>query len=134
MKDFSLTLLDSTQTQKFEGVTQCVAADATGSFGLLAGHENLVAVLRYGLLRFCDSAGKWRYAALPGGILRFAGNTLSIVTSRYFAGDEREKLVTQLAEEMARENSDIRNARATLAQIEQTLIRRLGELSEGRRL
>lgn len=130
MSAFALTLLDSTQVQRFDAVTECIAADATGSFGILAGHERTVAVLRYGLLRFVNGDGAWHYAALPGGVLRFADNTLNIVASRFFLGDEREALADKLAAEMAREDSDIHSARATLAQIERTLMRRLGELSE----
>ena len=90
----------------------------------------MVAVLRYGLLRFLNGTGVWHYAALPGGVLRFADNSLSIVASRFFLGNERAVLVDKLAAEMAREDSDIHSARATLAQIERTLMRRLGELSE----
>lgn len=128
MNTFSLILFDSSQVQHFDAVTQCIAADATGSFGILAGHERLVAVLRYGLLRFSNGTGTWHYAALPGGVLRFANNHLSVITSRYFTGDDAQVLVTQLEAEMAREDSDVSNARATLAQIEQTLMQRLGEL------
>lgn len=130
MRSFSLVLSDSTQAEHFDAVTQCIAADDTGSFGILAGHEHMVAVLRYGLLRFLDTTNVWHYAATPGGVLRFAGNQLTVVTSRYFLGDDKEALVAQLEEEMTREDSDIYNARAMLAQIEQTLMKRLSELSK----
>lgn len=130
MKTFSLSLFDSNQVQHFEDVTQCIAADVTGSFGILTGHERMVAVLRYGLLRFSDSSGAWCYVAMPGGVLRFDGNHLSVITSRYFLGDDRNALVKQLEAEMTREDSDISNARATLAQIERTLMKRLSELGK----
>ncbi|MFA7415494.1 MAG: F0F1 ATP synthase subunit epsilon [Rhizobium sp.] len=129
MNTFTLTLLDSAGTAEFDGLTQCIAADATGSFSILAGHAPMVAVLRYGLLRFCDGAGQWHYAALPGGVLRFADNHLQIATARYFAGDDRKILLDELASEMQREDSDIHAARLTLANIERTLIRRLGDLT-----
>jgi F-type H+-transporting ATPase subunit epsilon len=129
MKSFALTLCDSAQTAEFPAVTQCVASDQTGAFGILASHAPMVAVLRYGLLRFSTADGRIRFVALPGGILRFSDNHLEIVTSRFFLGEQRETLVDQMAEELAREDSDVRQSRLALAQIEQTLLQHLGELA-----
>ena len=100
----------------------------------MAGHEHMVSVLRYGLVRFIDSEGKWRYASLPGGVLRFADNQLTVATVRYFLGEDRDKIVAQLEDEMARTDSDINTARATLAEIEHSLVKRLGELSSKEKL
>jgi F-type H+-transporting ATPase subunit epsilon len=129
MKNFVLTLLDSHGSERFDNVTRFIAADDNGSFGLLAGHVRMIAVLRYGLARFCDTTGVWRYAAFPGGVLRFADNQLIVVTVRYFLGAERNAICDQLAAAMARTDSEIRKARATLAEIEHSLVRRLIELS-----
>ena len=74
----------------------------SGSFGVLAGHARMVAVLRYGLARFVDSAGHWRYLALPGGVLACADRRVTLATVRYFLGDERAGICRQLADEMAR--------------------------------
>lgn len=128
MSGFALTVLDCRGAERFETVTQFVAADASGSFGLLAHHEKTVAVLRYGLARFLD-AGTWRYVALPGGVLRFADNHLTVAAVHYFLGEDRAAIVDQLATEMARSDSEVRHVEATLAEIEESLIRRLGELS-----
>lgn len=129
MRTFALALLDSRGADRFDAVVQFVAADATGAFGILAGHADMVAVLRYGLARFVDDTGKWHYASLPGGVLHVAGGRVSIATVRYFLGEERGAIVRQLQEELAREDSDVRTARTTLAEIEQSLLRRLGQLS-----
>ncbi|QFY41682.1 F0F1 ATP synthase subunit epsilon [Candidatus Methylospira mobilis] len=129
MKGFALNLLDSHGNEHFDNVKHFIAADDNGSFGLLAGHAPMIAVLRYGLARFCDSTGIWRYAAFPGGVLRFADNQLNVVTVRYFLGDERGNICEQLAEAMERTDSEIRKARATLAEIEHSLVRRLIDLS-----
>lgn len=128
MNTFVLNLLDSRDAERFDQVAQFIGADDSGSFGVLAGHARMVAVLRYGLARFVDSAGRWRYLALPGGVLSFAGNELTLVTVRYFLGDERGSITRQLAAEMARTDSDVHRSRATLAEIEHSLVRRLGEL------
>lgn len=128
MKTFSLSLLHSHGSDHFDDVRQFIGADDTGSFGLLAGHAHMVAVLRYGLARFEDKSGKWRYLAMPGGVLRFAGNRLTVATVRYFLGEEREKLCDLLEAEIARTDSELHSAHAALSEIEHSLIRRLGEL------
>lgn len=129
MNTFVLNLRDSQGSDHFGHVTQFIGADDSGSFGVLAGHAKMVAVLRYGLARFADTAGRWRYLSLPGGVLSFSGNELTVVTVRYFLGEERGIITRQLAAEMSRADSDIHRSRATLAEIEHALVRRLGELS-----
>ena len=128
MSLFSLALLDSHGADRFEHVRQFIGADASGAFGILAGHEPMVVALRYGLARFLDAGGSWHYAALPGGILRFRDNELSVAAVRYFLGDESGTLVDRLASEMARDDSELSAARQTLAKIDRSLVRRLAEM------
>lgn len=128
-RTFVVDLHDNHGADRFDDVVQFVAADESGSFGLLAGHARFVAVLRYGLARFADSGGRWRYLALPGGVLDFRDNRLSLATVRYFLGEERDGICRQLEEEMARTDSLVHASRSTLAEIEHALVRRLGELS-----
>ena len=125
MNSFALLLLDSHGRHEFTAVTQFIGADASGSFGVLAGHARLLAVLSYGLARFRDVAGVWHYLALPGGVLRFCDNRLTVTTVRYFLGDESEAICQQLADEMAQIDSEIHAAQATLSEIEHSLLRRL---------
>jgi F-type H+-transporting ATPase subunit epsilon len=127
MSSFRLILLDSSGTDRFDRVTQFIGADASGAFGILAGHEPMVAALRYGLARFQDDAGIWRYVALPGGILRFKRNELSVAAVRYFLGNEPAALVDRLASEMALDDSELSTARMTLAKIDRSLVRRLAD-------
>lgn len=126
---FSLVLADSEHSERFEGVTHFIGTDESGAFGILPHHAHFVALLRYGLARFADANGNWHYLALPGGVLHFSGNTLTIAAARYFLGGQRDAMVAQLAAEAAREDSELHSIRATLAEIERTLLRRLGELS-----
>lgn len=129
MNSFSLTLLDNRGSDIFSNVTHFIGADADGCFGVMAGHMHMVAILRYGLARFCDQTGVWRYLALPGGVLRFFDNRLTICTVRYFLGENRELICQSLADEMTQLDSEIHAARATLSEIERSLMRRLAELS-----
>ncbi|ATG90612.1 F0F1 ATP synthase subunit epsilon [Methylomonas koyamae] len=129
MSGFSLTLFDSRGVEYFEQVGQFVGADADGSFGILPGHVGMVALLRYGLARFRDQAGAWHYLALPGGVLRFSENRMTLTAVRYFLGDDPDAICELLAAEMARIDSEVHRARATLTEIERSLLRRLAELS-----
>lgn len=129
MKNFALTLLDSRGSQHFDKIVQFIGADAGGSFGIMAGHIHTIAMLRYGLARFSAVNGDWHYLALPGGVLRFADNHLTVTTVRYFLGDDRDEICQLLADEMAQIDSEVHTARATLSEIERSLVRRLAELS-----
>lgn len=132
MSAFSLSFCGAGEVERFDGVVRFIGFDASGSFGILPGHEATVAVLRYGLARFEDGAGAWRYAALPGGVLRFAGNAMTIVAARYFIGADRDALAGRLAADLARADSELRTMRDTLDGIERTLIGRLNDLGQSR--
>lgn len=129
MSGFVLQLLDSRGGDRFDDVMQFIGADESGSFGILAGHCHVAAVLRYGLARFVDRNGVWQYLAMPGGVLRFANNQLTLTSLHYFLGSDRRLICEQLAQEMARTDSEIQSVRATLSEIERSLVRRLMELS-----
>jgi len=130
MKSFALSLLDSRGNQDFAAVTHFIGSDASGSFGIMAGHAPMLALLRYGLARFCDISGKWHYLAVPGAVLRFFENHLTITTVRYFLGSQREQICQLMADEIARQDSEIHNARATMLEIEHSLMLRMAELSK----
>jgi F-type H+-transporting ATPase subunit epsilon len=128
MKGFTLTLLDCRGEEHFDA-TQFIAADDSGSFGMLAGHQHAIVLLRYGLARFADKNGGWHYLALPGGVLRFAENQLTVTTQRYFLGEDRDGICQQLADEMAQTDSEVQKVRLMLTEIERSLVRRMAELS-----
>lgn len=128
MNTFVLTLLDSHGSARFDDVRQLVASDASGSFGLLAGHEPMVAVLSDGLARFQMSDGRWRYLALPGGVLRCTAHGVELACVQSFIGDDPAALLDQLSTALARSDSDIARTRALLSEIETSLLRRLNEM------
>jgi F-type H+-transporting ATPase subunit epsilon len=129
MNTFTLTLIDTSEMTRFEGVRQLIAADEGGSFGILAGHAHTVALLRYGLARFIDDGGVWRYLAMPGGVLRFADNQLTITTVRYFLGDNPNAICAELEAAMQQTDSEVHRSRAALSEIERSLVKRLADLS-----
>lgn len=134
MKTFALTLIDTVETIRFDRVVQFVAADQDGSFGILAGHAHTVTLLRYGLARFSDEGGVWRYLAMPGGVLRFADRQLTITTVRCFLGTDRDAICADLEATMQQADSELRRARAALSEIEHSLVKRLAELGNQNRV
>jgi F-type H+-transporting ATPase subunit epsilon len=134
MNTFSLAVIDTGEMTRFDGIRQFIGADDGGSFGFLAGHAHTVALLRYGLSRFIDDGGVWRYLAMPGGVLRFADNRLTIVTIRYFLGDDPDAIGAELEAAMRQTDSEVHRSRAALAEIEHSLVKRLADLSSQNRV
>ncbi len=52
-----------------------IGEDASGSFGLQAGHARFMTILEFGLARFRTAEADWQYLALPGALLYFAQGT-----------------------------------------------------------
>ena len=78
MKSFTLLLLDATRSEEIRNVTSFVGEDASGSFGILAGHARMMTSVVTGLARFRVGMDAWRYLAMPGGVLYFNDNVLSL--------------------------------------------------------
>ncbi|HQV09495.1 F0F1 ATP synthase subunit epsilon [Cognatazoarcus halotolerans] len=126
MNTFTLQIASATRQERFAEVSSFVGSDASGQFGLMAGHVPMATVLDFGLARFrCGTTGDWRYLALPGGTLHFADRSLYIATRSYVVSDRldtvRNALETQLAGE-AQQRTDLRH---NLDQLEKALVDRL---------
>jgi len=128
---FTLRLLDAGGGEDIDGVISFVGEDGSGSFGLLAGHARLLAVLGAGLSRFRRGAGPWRYLAAPGAVVHFADNVLTFCTRRYFLGDDAE-VITHSLEQQMQEESQLHLAIANLRQMEQDMLKRLWEMGRRR--
>lgn len=64
-----------------EAVTALTAEDASGRFGLLPGHADLLTVLEISVLSWTGPAGR-RHCALRGGVLSVTGGRRVAVSSR----------------------------------------------------
>ena len=92
MSGFTLHLQSATQYECIDDATSFVGQDASGSFGLLAGHARFMTVLGFGLTRFRVGQGDWEFLALPGGLVYFTGNQLYLNTRRYLRGQDYERI------------------------------------------
>lgn len=128
MRDFSLILRSATAVQRIEGVRSFVGEDASGSFGLWAGHARFMTCLSFGLARFRDRRDSWHYLAMPGAVLYFVDNVLNLSTRRYFLDDDYERITTALERQLLAEEEQLRGMRQSLKQLEQEILKRMWKI------
>lgn len=125
MKTFTLILRDATHVERFQDVTSLVAEDASGSFGILAGHERMMTILVFGLARFRLRETAWRYLALPGGVLYAVGDEVSISTRRFLIGEDYENISAALQEQLLLEESNLKALKKSLHSMDQEVLQRM---------
>ena len=128
MRDFTLILRSSTAVQRIGGVRSFVGEDASGSFGLLAGHARFMTCLSFGLARFRDGRESWHYLAMPGAVLYFADNVLNLSTRRYFLDDDYERITEALEQQLLAEEEQLRGMKQSLQQLEQEILKRMWKI------
>ena len=80
-----------------EGVTALRAEDASGSFGILAGHAPFLTTLATTVVRWTGATGTRRYCAVRNGVLSVTdGSTIAIATREAVVGDELAVLDRQV--------------------------------------
>ncbi len=131
----TLTLLDGRNATQLEQVTSLVAQDASGQFGLLPGHGDLVTVLVPGLFRYRqDGRADWSYGASAGGMLsctRAADLTqVRIVSRRCLLGDVPEALQQQLDALLRSERALHVSTREQVVQLEQAFYKRMQQWAQ----
>ena len=128
MKTFTLILQDATHTQRIEQVTSFVGEDASGSFGILAGHMRMMTSLVFGLARFRVGEDTWQYLALPGAVIYLNDNELSLSTRRYLVDEDYERISIALHEKLLVEENELRELKKSLHHMEEEILKRLWEM------
>jgi len=128
MKTFTLTLQDATHSEEIKGVTSFVGEDASGSFGILAGHARMMTSLIIGLARFHIGDGTWRYLALPGAVLYFHDNVLTLSTRRYLLDNDYMRISQALQEQLLTEEEQLHTMKESLHHMEEEVLQRLWEM------
>jgi F-type H+-transporting ATPase subunit epsilon len=132
MSGFTLHLQSGGQYEKIDDVVSFSGSDASGSFGIMAGHERMMSVLDFGLARFCMTDGAQHYLALPGGVLYFVENELFISTRRYVRGDDYATVAAAISGVLAQEEEELHDVKGSIGRMEQEMTRRLWELQRER--
>ncbi|WP_193164222.1 F0F1 ATP synthase subunit epsilon [Microbulbifer hainanensis] len=131
MNTFSLLLLSATEQKRIEGVSSFVGEDASGSFGILAGHTRTMTALLFGLARFRRKGEAWEYLALPGGLLYFLDNRLQICTRHYLIDRDYERISELLQQQLMAEEQSLHDTKESLRRLEESILRRLWEAGRG---
>lgn len=125
MNGFTLLLASATRRERIDDVTSFVGADASGAFGILARHARMITVLDFGLARYRVGSGDWQWLALPGAVLRFADNALSIAGRRYVHGADYARIRATLDEELRSEEHRLGALKDHLQRLEREIFRKL---------
>ncbi|OGT88746.1 MAG: hypothetical protein A2286_04695 [Gammaproteobacteria bacterium RIFOXYA12_FULL_61_12] len=128
MKDFRLRLQDTTHAEEIDGVTAFTGEDASGSFGIRAGHARFMTLLVMGLARFrAGEESPWQYLALPGALLYFRANRLTLTCQHYLRDDDYGRISTALEQQILAEEAHLHGTRESLRRMDRELLKRLGE-------
>ncbi|SET37439.1 F-type H+-transporting ATPase subunit epsilon [Nitrosomonas marina] len=128
MRTFTLHLQSATQYTVVKQATSFVGADASGSFGILAGHARMMTALDYGLARYQTHNDDWYYLAFPGGILYFLDNQLYLNSRRFLCDSDYERISAGLMQQLLAEEQALQTIKNSLNQLEQEMFRRLWEI------
>jgi len=132
MTPFVMYLQSATQYERIEGLTMFVGEDASGSFGIMAGHHRMMTTLQFGLARFCTDGSEWQFLALPGGVLYFVNNELFLNTRRYLRDKDGARITQALEQQLRREEAALRELKESLHRLEEEMFKRLWKLGRGR--
>ena len=125
MNKFVLNLFDANHEQRIEGVSAFVGEDASGSFGIQSHHARFMTTLVFGLARFRLETEDWHYLALPGAVLYFNHNELSISTRHFLIDTDLERISALLEQQLIAEEENLRITRESLHRMEQAIFKRL---------
>jgi F-type H+-transporting ATPase subunit epsilon len=131
MSGFTLQLFDSRQGERIEGVRSFVGEDPSGSFAILPHHTRFMTVLTFGLARFrVGSEEIWQYLALPGALLYFTDNTLTLACRHYLIDTDYEQISKRLADELLVEEEQLHEVKESLRRMEEAMLKRMWELGQ----
>ncbi|MBV8273434.1 MAG: hypothetical protein JO067_14295 [Cupriavidus sp.] len=134
MRTFTLTMLDGHRAVDIDDITSLVATDASGAFGVQAGHADLLTVIEPGLFRYrTRKAPDWNFGASLGGMLHcrtlHEHTAVRIVSGRFLFGPDPAALQSAFAELLENENQLRISTRESRLQLEFVLYKRMQELA-----
>lgn len=107
-------------------VTAVRGEDASGSFGILPGHADLITVLVPTVLRWQRANGEKGYCALRGGVLRMSeGGQLHVACRGAVRGEELDTLENTVRATRADQADADRRARVEQLQLHARAVRTL---------
>jgi len=112
-------------------VSSFQAADTSGRFGLLPGHQPFVTLLTPCLLLFREEGGRERYAAADGGVVLLEKkDRLAVVSREVVVADRLEDVAEAAAAMIAARQAEEKAARVEFAELQATLLRELRQVEK----
>lgn len=125
MSQFVLNLFDATHEQHIAGVTSFIGEDASGYFGVKPNHARFMTTLVFGLARFRLGITDWQYLALPGAVVYFNNNELTISTRHFLVDTDIERISVLLEQQLITEEENLQATRESLHRMEQAIFKRM---------
>jgi F-type H+-transporting ATPase subunit epsilon len=108
------------------GVRSVRAEDASGGFGVLPGHADLLTVLPASVLRWRTADGSERYCAIRRGVMTVRkGETVSIACRQGVLGEDLRMLEDEVHAARAAEKDAAARARVEETRLHASAVRRL---------
>ena len=128
MNSFTLNLQDATHKEEITQVSSFVGEDSSGSFGILAGHARFMTSLLVGLARFRVGNENWQYLALPGAVLYFCDNVLTLSTRHYLVDDDYMHISQALQQQLLEEEKKLQTIKVSLSHLEEEVLKHLWKM------
>lgn len=125
--EFAINIYDATHARRIDGVTSFVGEDRSGSFGILPHHARFMTLLVFGLARFRTGEGTWHYLAVPGGVLYFSRNELTVSCRHFLIDRDYAKISSALARQLLAEEEKLHAIKESLHRMEQAMLNQLWE-------
>ena len=103
MNEFRLNILEADKEFYSGGCTSLVVPTTDGMLGIQAMHENLVAAVTIGVVKYTLPDGSRRHAAVSNGIVKVENNEVLILVESAEDPDEIDEERAMSEEEEARE-------------------------------
>ncbi|MEO5375711.1 MAG: F0F1 ATP synthase subunit epsilon [Alphaproteobacteria bacterium] len=111
---------------EIDPVAHVRAADASGAFGILPGHADLLTVLALSVVSWRTPDGREGHAAVRGGVLTVkGGNVVRIATREAVAGDDLATLEGRVLASLRAADEEERRQRSDSARLEAAAIHRI---------
>ncbi|HEX8919819.1 MAG TPA: F0F1 ATP synthase subunit epsilon [Chloroflexota bacterium] len=104
------------------------AVDATGSFGLLPGHEDFCTALAPSILIYRENSDRECYVAVDGGVLVLEDNRVSVVTRDAVLFDDMDHASEAVSSMLQTRREQEREASKTFSKLVAELLEQMPQL------
>jgi len=111
-----------------DDVAHLRAEDASGAFGILRGHADLLTVLETSVVTWRRTGGSEGHCAVRGGVLTVSGGErIALATREAVLGDDLIRLEDEVLKTFREKAAEERSARAGSTRLQLAAVRRIFE-------